>query len=80
MKVMLSNRQVQDLQPYIDRVRSAAKLGSPGMLVAQIRWNDQERTAWIEPAFLPHELAKKITEQGRESVPGLVVNSDPTMY
>ncbi len=70
MRVLLSRRQVQELQRHIDRVRSAAALGSPGMLVAQIQWNDHEGKYWITPAFLPHDKAKVITEQGRAEIPG----------
>ena len=85
MRVNLSRRQVQELQPYIDRVRSAHALGSPGMLVAQIQWNGAEQTYWLTPAFLPHELAKVITEQGRATIPGdtrpgLVINSDTKVH
>jgi len=64
LQVNLSTRQVRDPQAYIDRTRSCAKLGSVGMLVAQIRW-DQEGRVWLEPAFLEHTHAKILTEHGK---------------
>lgn len=70
MKIKLSRQQVQQLQPYIDRVRNAAALGSPGMLVAQVSWSDSDFTCWITPAFLDNDKAKLITEQGRADIPG----------
>lgn len=63
MKVALSQKQAEQLAPYVDRVRSVAKLGTPGMLVAQISW-DVEGRYWLTPAFLPHEVAKVVTEKG----------------
>jgi hypothetical protein len=84
MKLTLNAKQIQALQPYVNRVRNAAVLGSPGMLVGQISW-DQEGRYWITPAFLDHELAKIITEQGRAEIPGdvtpgLKINSDTKVY
>lgn len=65
MKVPLLAKQVRQLQPYFDRVQTAAVLGNPGMLVAQISW-DNEGHCWLTPAFLPHELAKTVTERGKD--------------
>jgi hypothetical protein len=41
------------------------------MLVAQIGY-DSDWNYWLTPAFLDHDLAKVITERGREEIPGLV--------
>jgi hypothetical protein len=65
IKILLGKTQIQQLRPYLDRVQAAAALGSPGMLVAQISW-DQEGKCWLVPAFLNHTLAKIITERGLE--------------
>jgi hypothetical protein len=69
VRIRLTAKQVQQLQPYIDRVRAAAVLGSPGMLVGQIGWN-AEGQYMITPAFLDHDKAKVITEAGREESMG----------
>jgi hypothetical protein len=71
MKIMLNAGQVELLRPYLDRVKAAAALGSPGMLVAQIS-HDQEGGYALTPAFLDHDLAKVITEKGRADIPGAV--------
>lgn len=65
MKLPLLPWQAERLRPYFDRVQAAAVLGSPGMLVAQISW-DQEGRCWLTPAFLDHELARVVTERGRD--------------
>ena len=70
MRIRLTAKQVQQLQPYIDRVRAAAVLGSPGMLVGQIGCNADGEYA-ITPAFLDHQKAKVITESGRAEIPGV---------
>lgn len=67
MKIALTETQIRQLVPYFDRVRSAAVLGSPGMLVAQIRWSEAEQKYWMEPAFLEHEDAAKITLKGKRA-------------
>ncbi len=81
MRIPLNTRQRRELQPYIDRVRSAATLGTPGMLVAQIHWSDTEGSCWMTPAFLDHDHARIITEQGRtlESVSSNVSAVDTTL-
>jgi hypothetical protein len=64
-RIPLTQKQVKRLLPYFDRVRSAASLGQPGMLVAQIRWSSPDQTYWMEPGFLPHEVAQCISEKGQ---------------
>jgi hypothetical protein len=64
MKVLLTETQVRNLQPYFDRVNSSAVLGKPGMLLAQIRWNNNDQRYWMEPAFLSNEYAQLVTEKG----------------
>lgn len=66
MRINLTEKQWRQLTPYFDRVQSAAVCGSPGMLIAQISW-DQEGRYWMTPAFLPHEHAKLITEKGQRA-------------
>jgi hypothetical protein len=68
IRIPLKPSQVAQLRPHIDRVRAAAVQGNPGMLVAQIQWSLIDGTYWLTPAFLDHELAKVITEKGREVV------------
>lgn len=68
MRIKLNARQIEQLLPYFDRVRAAAAMGSPGMLVGQIGWsNEGEYT--IEVAFLDHDKAKVITEAARHDIP-----------
>jgi len=43
-------------------------MGSPGMLVGQIGWNEDGEYA-ITVAFLDHDKAKVITEAGRADIP-----------
>lgn len=64
MRINLTVKQRQALQPLRDRVKAAAHTGYPGMLVAQICYN-QEGDCWLEPGFLDHEHAKLITEKGQ---------------
>lgn len=64
MKVSLTAQQVTQLQPYFDRVRAAAKMGTPGMLVAQLSW--YEGRYWMTPAFLEHAEAKLVTQRGKD--------------
>lgn len=69
MRIKLTARQIEQMLPYFDRVRSAAAQGSPGMLVGQIGWsNEGEYT--IEVAFLDYDKAAIITEAAREEIPG----------
>jgi hypothetical protein len=70
MRILLNTRQVEQLQPYFDRVRAAAQRGNPGMLVAQIRRDDKEGDYWFEPQFLPHAYAEVLTMRGRREIPG----------
>lgn len=65
MRIPLTGRQVRELLPYFDRVRAAHAQGSPGMLVAQIRWDVARETYWMEPGFLAHEQAQLITKKGQ---------------
>lgn len=67
MRVRLTAQQVQQLMPYVDRVRATAAMGTPGMLIAQIGY-DSNWHYWLTPAFLDHDLAKVITERGRALV------------
>lgn len=81
-KIRLTQNQVKQLLPYFDRVRSAAALGTPGMLVAQISWNTGDQTYWMEPGFLPHEVAKCISEKGQACppVPAPISSADSTAH
>lgn len=65
MRIKLTARQIELLRPYFDRVKAAAVMGSPGMLVGQLSSDDDGEYA-IVPAFLDHDLAKQITERGRD--------------
>ena len=64
LRINLTSGQALQLESYLARVNQASALGSPGMLVAQIRWDRIEGKCWMEPAFLPHEHAKLITGKG----------------
>src|ERR1700753_3551165 len=68
MKITLTKTQIRQLTPFFDRVRATAEIGKPGMLVAQIRWNYDQKY-WMEPGFLPHEHARLIAEKGQPSHP-----------
>lgn len=63
-RIYLTHGQAAQLTPYKDRVQCAAVLGSPGMLVAQISW-DQEGRFYMTPAFLAHEDAQLISQKGQ---------------
>lgn len=68
MKITLTEKQVRQLATFFDRVNATAALGRPGMLVAQIRWSSAEQRHWMEPAFLPNEVAQCIVEKGQGEV------------
>lgn len=68
MRLKLNFKQIEALLPYFDRVRASAALGSPGMLVGQIGWNEDGEYA-ITVAFLDHDKAQVITEAGRADIP-----------
>jgi len=61
-RVTLTEKQVRQLRPYYDRVQATAALGAPGMLLGQIRW-DQDGRWWLDVGFLPHEHAKLVAEK-----------------
>jgi hypothetical protein len=64
--IKLTRAQIDALRPYFDRVQATAAMGSPGMLVAQLRAAmDGESGYVMVPAFLEHEHAKLITQKGR---------------
>ena len=65
MRINLTAKQIEMLRPYFDRVKAAAVMGSPGMLVGQISCDHDGEWA-IVPAFLDHDLAKNITERARD--------------
>lgn len=65
MRITLTAKQVTQLRRFFDRVQQASENGSPGMLVAQIRWSTAEQRFWMEPGFLDHAHAKLITEKGQ---------------
>jgi hypothetical protein len=69
MKITLTARQVQRLMPYFDRVRATAVAGSPGMLVAQLRWDDSRGIYTMEPCFIDHAKALPLVEAGRREIP-----------
>jgi hypothetical protein len=64
MRITLTQKQITQLLPYYDRVKASAVAGNPGMLLAQIRRN-QDGKWWMEPGFLDHEHALRITEKGQ---------------
>lgn len=66
MRINLTAKQVQMLAPYFDKVRATRHTGYPGMLVAQIRYNEQDGSHWMEPGWLEHHVAKRIEERGQE--------------
>jgi hypothetical protein len=70
-RISLTETQVRQLTPFFDRVRSAAAQGSPGMLIAQVRWSTAEQRYWMEPGFLPHEHAALIAGKGQTCPPAL---------
>lgn len=66
MRLKLTRWQVEALRPYFDRVQATAVMGSPGMLVAQLRADNDGASSYIMiPAFLEHEYAQLITTKGR---------------
>ena len=65
MRITLTSKQIRELLPFYDRVLATAVAGNPGMLVAQIRKN-QDGQWWMEPGFLDHEHAKLIEEKGQD--------------
>lgn len=73
MRIKLNAKQIEQLLPYFDRVRASAAMGSPGMLVGQIGWNEDGEYA-ITVAFLDHDKAKIVTEAGRADIPPAVGN------
>ena len=70
MKLRLSKTQVYELMPYFDRVRAAATLGKPGMLVAQLFYDATNEQYTMEPCFIDHELAQPLIEKARREIPG----------
>lgn len=71
MKLPLTPEQVTALAPYFDRVRATAALGTPGILVAQLRYNSHRDQHTMEPCFIAHEHALLIAEKGERDIPGL---------
>ncbi|MDB6103335.1 MAG: hypothetical protein JWO52_3334 [Gammaproteobacteria bacterium] len=68
MRLKLNAKQIEQLLPYFDRVRASAAMGSPGMLVGQIGWNEDGEYA-ITVAFLDNDKAQIVTEAGRSDIP-----------
>ncbi len=67
MRIKLTRKQINQLRPYFDRVQASSVLGTPGMLVAQIRAAADGESGYVMiPAFLDHEHASVITEKGRD--------------
>lgn len=66
MRIPLTHKQVDALAPYFDKVLMTKHTGRPGMLVAQLRHSTTDGTYWMEPAWLEHDVATLIEEQGRE--------------
>ncbi len=63
MRISLTRSQREALLPFVRGVRSAAEQGRPGMLLAQVCWEAPLDEWWLEVGFLPHELAKAISER-----------------
>ena len=70
IRIKLTKSQVFDLRDYLDRVNATAALGTPGMLVAQLRRDTHHDCWWLIPAFLEHEHAAVISEKGTQQIPG----------
>jgi hypothetical protein len=66
MRITLTAKQAQMLRPYFDQVQATAQTGYPGMLVAQLRYDSKSESYWMEPAWLDHGVALRITERGKE--------------
>lgn len=71
VRIKLNARQIEQLLPYFDRVRASAAMGSPGMLVGQIGW-DENGEYTITVGFLDHDKARIVTEAGRDGIPPAV--------
>lgn len=71
MRLKLTIQQVEALRPYFDRVKAAAAMGSPGMLVGHLGYSDQSGYG-INVGFLDHDQAKLIAEAARWEIPGPV--------
>jgi hypothetical protein len=69
VRVRLTVPQVRQLMRYFDRVRAAAALGSPGMLVGQIYQDTGRLEYYIDVGFLEHDKALSITEAARREIP-----------
>jgi hypothetical protein len=54
------------LRPYFDQVNATQHTGYPGMLVAQLRHDVASGNYWMEPAWLDHDIARRIEERGKE--------------
>lgn len=66
MRLKLTRWQIDALRPYFDRVQATAAMGSPGMLVAQLRADRDGESGYVMiPAFLEAEYAKIVTQKGR---------------
>jgi len=69
MKITLTAHQVHRLMPYFDRVRATAAIGSPGMLVAQLRHDSYRGVYTMEPCFLDHDKALPLEEAATREIP-----------
>jgi hypothetical protein len=61
-RVVLTEKQIRQLMPFYDRAQATRVVGTPGMLLGQIGW-DQEGRWFMDVGFLTHEYAKLITEK-----------------
>lgn len=68
MRIPLTHRQAQQLAPYFDRVRATAALGTPGMLVAQLRFDARRNLYTMEPCFIDHDKAQPLIKAGRREI------------
>lgn len=68
-RIPLTGRQAERLLPYFDRVRATAALGSPGMLIAQLRYDSQKNIYTMEPCFIDHDKALPLDGTGRQEIP-----------
>lgn len=68
MKITLTADQVAQLALYFDRVRAASALGSPGMLVAQLRHDAHHDIYTMEPGFIDHDKALPLIEAARREI------------
>jgi hypothetical protein len=69
MKITLTEKQTRQLQPFFDQVRATAVLGSPGILLGQIRWDAIRCISTMDVGFFEHESAKSMIAAAKQPPP-----------